>query len=379
MKELFSAGRLAWFSALCLCLLAAPVAPAAEKKADEQAPAESAILGESELSPDEKGLAATLKKKYPTTVDDLRAIEKRVTSVIDRISKATVGVVIGASQGSGVIISEDGYVLTAGHVSGKPNQKVKFVLHDGTVVDGKTLGLNRGIDSGLMKITTKRKWDYVEMAESGATAAGQWCIAVGHPGGYERGRRPVVRLGRILFNNKKVICTDCTLVGGDSGGPLFDFDGRVIGIHSRIGWQITTNFHVPIATYHDTWDRLVAGEMWGGRLAGAVSAGRRPLLGISGDPDDGPCRVAQVFPGSPAQKAGLKTGDVIQQFDGKVVANFRALAEMVAKHKPGDKVKVELQRDDEKLSLELELGAMRGRLPGGLPDEKSEEDEDDDE
>ena len=89
-----------------------------------------------------------------------------------------------------------------------------------------------------------------------------WCIAIGHPGGYKLGRTPVVRVGRILDVGKAMIQTDCTLVGGDSGGPLFDMFGRVIGINSRIGPNINYNIHVPVDTYHDTWDKLV---VWGWR------------------------------------------------------------------------------------------------------------------
>jgi serine protease Do len=360
-------------------VLAAEGAPP-EPKFDEppavaEKPAADDKASPPEPTAEDKALAAALAKRYPTTVEDLRAIEKGVTKVIDKISAATVGVQIGGSQGSGVIISEDGYVLTAGHVSGKPKLDVRFILPDGSTVKGKTLGLNRGIDSGLMKIADRRKWDYVPMADAGTVKPGDWCIAIGHPGGYERGRRPVVRLGRVLFRNDKVICTDCTLVGGDSGGPLFDLEGNVIGIHSRIGWQITTNFHVPVGTYHDTWDRLVAGEMWGGRLPGSNEAGARPLIGVAGDPSEAPCTVRQVFPGSPAQQAGLKIGDVIRKFDGSDVDNFSALSELVAKKKPGDKIPVLVERAEKTITLELVLGVIRGRLPGGAPEPKKEDED----
>src|SRR5690606_1824015 len=145
--------------------------------------------------PDEfSELDIVLRRKHPTTVAELRLIEAQVGRVVDQVMKATVGVRIGNSSGSGVIISEDGYVLTAGHVSGKPGLDVVFILHDGREVKGKTLGANHGIDSGLMKITTDEKWPYVPMAPSDTTLAGQWVVALGHPGGYMPGRAPVVRL-----------------------------------------------------------------------------------------------------------------------------------------------------------------------------------------
>jgi serine protease Do len=280
---------------------------------------------------------------------------------------ATVGVRIGNSSGSGVIVSEDGYVLTAGHVSGEPGLDVVFILHDGREVKGKTLGANHGIDSGMMKITSDEKWPFVPMAPSESTDAGQWVIALGHPGGYMTGRAPVVRLGRILFANRNVICTDCTLVGGDSGGPLFDLYGRVIAIHSRIGWQTTTNFHVPISTYRETWDRLATSEMWGGTF-NDQSAGLHPLLGIAGGARQKPCRVRQVFPGSPAERAGVTSGDIIQKFGTDKVTNFAELAKFLSKQKPGNKIALEIERGGKTISLSIVLGGRHRPIPGGLPE-----------
>src|SRR5205807_1727365 len=91
---------------------------------------------------------------------------------------------------------------------------------------------------------------------------GQWVITVGHPGGFRPDRSPPVRLGRVIESTKSLVRTDCTIVGGDSGGPLFDMTGKVVGIHSRIGAPLSANIHVPVDTYRDTWDRLVKGEVW---------------------------------------------------------------------------------------------------------------------
>jgi serine protease Do len=179
-----------------------------------------------------------------------------------------------------------------------------------------------------------------------------------------------VRLGRVLFTNDKAICTDCTLVGGDSGGPLFDMNGEIIGVHSRIGWQTTTNFHVPIATYRDTWDRLAKGEMWGVPLEDSSDASVQPLLGVAGDPKAESCLVSQVFAGSPAARAGIRVGDVIRKFNDEPIEAFDELARLVRKKEPGDKVKIELLRGTETVSLEVTLGGIHGKLPGGLPDEE---------
>jgi serine protease Do len=207
--------------------------------------------------------SADLDKRTPVSVDDLRALEKQVQAVVAKVLPATVAVSIGPAQGSGVLV-KDSFVLTAGHVSGQPGRTATLRLPDGRKLKGKTLGRNGDIDSGLIQVTEEGKWPTVEMGKAAALKKGQWVVSIGHPGGFRLNRTPVVRLGRVLMVTPGVILTDCTLVGGDSGGPLFDLDGKVIGIHSRIGNAITQNFHVPVDTYAATWDRLVRGESWGG-------------------------------------------------------------------------------------------------------------------
>jgi serine protease Do len=185
---------------------------------------------------------------------------------------------------------------------------------------------------------------------------GQWCLSIGHPGGYQRGRAPVLRFGRVLSAAADVISTDCTLVGGDSGGPLFDLEGRVVGIHSRIGGSLSANFHVPVNTYRDTWDRLAKAEIWGGSLIGSSQRGDRPYIGMLGEATDGVCKITEVLPDSPAAKAGVKVGDVVKTFAGEPIDNFNKLRDLVRRKKPGDKVKLELVRNNKPLTLEMEIG-----------------------
>ena len=332
-----------WFAVLMIVLL--PLGPVrAQESAPATDPAATAEVDE---------LGEILAGGIPDDIDDLRAMQERIRKLSEQVIPCTVGIQVGAAQGSGVIISEDGYVLTAGHVVGAPDRNVTFVLHNGRRVKGKTLGSNTGIDSGLMKITADGPWPHMEMAGDALLKPGQWVIAAGHPGGYVRGRKPVIRLGRVLAHAPQGIRTDCTLVGGDSGGPLFDMDGRVVGINSRIGGPLTANIHVPIATYHETWDRLAAAESWG--PAGSSGA----FLGVASDPEAENAKIAEVVPGSPAEQAGIKPGDVITKFDGKPVSSFSELQQRVARMKPGDKVKVEVERDGKTKTLEVEL-ARRG-------------------
>jgi serine protease Do len=302
-------------------------------------------------------LAAVLNKPVPENVGDLRAIQNQVRRVIDRVTACTVSVRVGPAQGSGVIVSEDGYVLTAGHVSRDAENAVSVVLPDGRRLKAKTLGSNRDIDSGLIKITDPGKWPFVTLGHSAELQKGQWCLTVGHPGGYQPGRTPVVRLGRILEVGERFLRTDCPLVGGDSGGPLFDLDGRVIGIHSRIGERLTANVHVPVDSYRGSWDRLVRGEVWGSLFPGGTPS--IPFLGIEADPDRDDCRVKDVFAGSPAARGGIQVEDVIIRFDGHKIDSFEELRKQLGLKKVGDEVAVEVQRGGEVVVLKIVLGKRK--------------------
>ena len=151
----------------------------------------------------------------PASLAELRAMEQHQRHLCAKVTACTVGIVIGSSHGSGVIISEDGYVMTAAHVAGAPNRKATVILPDGREVAGRSLGLYRTLDAGLIKINSAGPWPYAEQAKSDEVKVGQWCLATGHPGGFEEGRKPVVRIGRVLLKDKFAITTDCTLIGGD--------------------------------------------------------------------------------------------------------------------------------------------------------------------
>lgn len=286
----------------------------------------------------------------PAGVEDLKAVQSHVKELTTKVLPCTVGVQIGQAWGSGVIISKDGYVLTAAHVAGGPKRGAFFVLSDGRVVRGTTLGLNRGIDAGLMKITDKGEYPYMEMGSSKDLKEGSWCLAVGHPGGYQKDRGLVVRLGRVLLTDKNAITSDCTLVGGDSGGPLFDMNGKVIGINSRIAGAITANLHVPVEAFHSGWDRLVKAEAWG------HLPGQEPVLGVRGVKDVEFAKLSNVIKDSPADKGGMKEGDVVTSFGDKKITDFPSLIEAVMDHNPGDKVSAKIKRGEEEIEVTVTLG-----------------------
>lgn len=287
-------------------------------------------------------------KSEPEGLDDLKSMEEHITALVERLKRSTVSVIVGGAQGSGVIVTPDGYVLTAGHVSGRPGAKVVLILDDGRRVEGVSLGRDVTLDSGLLKITTAGQWPAAPMGSSSDLREGAWCVTLGHPGGYQRSRGVVVRVGRIVAANERVIRTDCPLVGGDSGGPLFDMHGRVIGIHSRIAGPLTANFHVPIDVYHQAWEQLVASQETGRRPP-------TPVIGITGADDPQGCKIVTVADDLPAKKAGLQPGDIITHVDGQAVSGLDDLIEHLARRKVGDKVTLRYLRNDEQRTVELEL------------------------
>lgn len=287
----------------------------------------------------------------PSGVADLKAMQTHVQKLTAKLIACTVGVQVGAAQGSGVLISKDGLVLTAAHVAGTPNKDVIFLFPDGRMMRGKTLGLNRTMDAGLMKINEPGEtFPFAEMGASEGLQLGQWCLATGHPGGYQADRQPVLRLGRIVFLDHSAVTTDCTLVGGDSGGPLFNMAGKVIGINSRISGPLTANMHVPVDAFKANWERLMKGDAWG------HYPGQEPFIGVRGEANVKAAKVAHVYEGSPAEKAGLKAGDLILAVDGTDLPDFAALSAAVSDHQPGDRIRLEVKRGEEKLSLRLVIG-----------------------
>ncbi len=297
------------------------------------------------------------------TVEDLAKVEERVSAVVAKATPATVCVRAGGGSGSGVIISEDGYVLTAGHVAAEPDREVTLVFSDGKTVRGKTLGINVAIDAGLIKITDEGKWPFVEMSDMQGLKEGSWVVAMGHPGGFDPERPMVTRLGRVYRVRSTVIQTDCTIIGGDSGGPLFDLDGKVVGIHSRISNRLYQNFHVPISMYASGWERLAAGEVWNRPLArGGVEPGG-PYIGVQGanrfEVGKG-AELGEVYRGSPAEQAGLQAGDVIVAFDRTPIGSFGDLAEVVRSMEAGDKAPVVIERDGKRLELSITIGKAQG-------------------
>jgi S1-C subfamily serine protease len=219
-------GAFGWSSPAAQAVEAAPavVGPMEAKAALESTVSSEAVSTmptPANIARDEEAKAAakeSLERLFggatPGGLSDLRAMQDQVRQLTDQLVKTTVGVTVGNAQGSGVIISKDGYVLTAAHVASRPNRDVLFLLSDGRKLKGKTLGLNRSLDSGLMKIDGVDDLPFAEMGKIDGMKLGQWCLATGHPGGYQEDRQPVLRLGRVqwISNDKTrgARCSTCT-------------------------------------------------------------------------------------------------------------------------------------------------------------------------
>jgi serine protease Do len=140
------------------------------------------------------------------------------------------------------------------------------------------------------------------------------------------------------------------LIGGDSGGPLFGMDGKVIGVNSRIGNPLTVNLHVPVNTFRDAWDRLARSDSWG------HTPGREPFIGVQGEPESNDATIHRVFPGTPAAEAGLQPGDLVLQFAGRQVSDFTTLQSYVSDEEPGNRVTLVIRRNERTLDVQLVIG-----------------------
>jgi serine protease Do len=300
-----------------------------------------------------KDLPAAFTRTAPASIADLKVMEQRIKTLVRQVSPAVVAVAVGLDSGSGVIISADGLVLTAGHVCGGPHRDARFTFPDGKTVRGKTLGIDEDGDTGLMRITDPGPWPYAAIGDLEQARIGDWVLALGHPGGFDPRRSLVVRFGRLIRLSPGTLQTDCTISLGDSGGPLFDMHGGVIGIHNAISSSMVDNFHVPINKYYETWAELVAGD--------TEKRGPSAYAGAIGVDDPEGCRLVRIDKNSPASKAGLKVGDVVYEINSRDIKVSAAFQRWIAEAQPGETLNLAVKRGDNTLSLSLKLGPARSQ------------------
>jgi serine protease Do len=270
------------------------------------------------------------------------------------------------AQGSGFIIKPDGYILTNAHVVGNGGE-VTVRLTDKREFKAKVIGTDPRSDVALIKIEGKNL-PVVEIGNPQKAKVGEWVAAIGSPFGFENSISAgiVSAKGRSLPDEGYVsfIQTDVAVNPGNSGGPLFNLNGEVIGInsmiYSRTGGYMGVSFAIPIDVAMEVADQLQShGKVTRGRLGVQIQQLSQELAKSFGMKDAKGALVASVEPGSPADKAGLKSGDVIVDFDGKAVEDSRDLPRMVGTTKPGTDAKVKIYRHGEEKTLTVAVGEMQ--------------------
>jgi len=249
---------------------------------------------------------------------DLAKLNQQVQEVVKRVKPACVSVAMRSKRGmnnfSGVIVSKEGHILTVAHCI-KADTKCTITLADGTKLSAKSLGRSRCMDCGMLKITTKdARFSWVELGDSTKLAKHQPCISFGHPHGFQAKRGLVLRFGRIVGRNARWhIHNTCLMEPGDSGGGLFDLQGRLIGVRSYIGKDLTCNYDVPVNRFRDHWKQLCEPRDFHPSWT-VVGFGITLKAGLAGKNG---AEIASVQKNSPADQAGLQAGDRIVSLQKK--------------------------------------------------------------
>ena len=288
----------------------------------------------------------------------------------------------GQATGSGFVVASGGYVVTNAHVvDGATSVKAK--IGDGPTQDAQVVGRDASTDIALLKVNGAQGARPLALGDSNKLQVGDPTYAIGNPFGLSRTLTTgvVSALQRQIsapdgFSIDNVIQTDAALNPGNSGGPLLDGSGQVIGVNSQIesgsgggtsansGANTGIGFAVPSSTVRSVVSQLMRG--------GTV---RHAYLGVALSGGDGqPAHIASVTPGGPASRAGLRAGDVVVSFRGRPVADSAQLSSMIDGHVPGDQVKMVVRRGGTQRTLQVTLGqrpqntptATRSQGPGGF-------------
>jgi putative serine protease PepD len=286
-------------------------------------------------------------------------------------SPAVVSVRAGSGSGTGFLIDSDGTIVTNSHVVGRnPSAIIRFG-DDGSSIDGRVRGRDPSSDLAVVKVdsaSVPKGVKPLRLADSRSVQIGDMAIAIGNPFGLDRTATEgiVSGLGREIqapngFQIDSVIQTDAPINPGNSGGPLLDDAGTVIGVNSQIatnggGGNVGVGFAVPSNTVRQVVPQLQRGEKI-----------ERPYLGVEtstvlpGGPEG--AEIQSIVPGGPAEKAKLRTGDVITRIDGTDVKNPSDVAEAIAPKQPGDDVEIEVERNGLTEELTAKLGTRPARTP----------------
>ena len=262
--------------------------------------------------------------------------------------------------GSGFIISSDGYIITNNHVVRKA-EEIEVILEGGKKYTAKIVGTDPVTDLALLKIDPEGTLPAVEMGDSSALAIGERVFAIGNPfglghtvtAGIVSAKGRALGIGR--YDN--FIQTDAAINPGNSGGPLFDYEGRVVGVNTAVmargqglGFAIPINMAKIVVEHLKVHGRVIRG--WLGIMIQDITPEISEALGINSDRGG---LVSEVKEGSPADKAGLRRGDVIVSVEGEEIPDAATLARKLALTKPGVDTKFAVLRDGKERVLTIKL------------------------
>lgn len=269
--------------------------------------------------------------------------------------------------GSGFIVDPDGLVVTNHHVIADADS-IEVVLHNGTRIPATVKGADERTDLALLKIEGDTPFPYVKFGDSDSAKVGDWVVAIGNPFGFggtttsgiisARGRD--IQQGSLL----DFIQIDASINRGNSGGPLFNIRGEVIGvnsaIHSPTGFNVGIGFAIPSSMAQEIINQLKStGVVERGFLGVFVQSLNEDLAESFGLEGTEGALVAQVNPDSPAEMAGIRVGDIIVKFDGKPVDSPRSLARVVSLTSENSKVIVTLWRDKAEVNVFADIGNLQ--------------------
>lgn len=280
--------------------------------------------------------------------------------------------------GSGFIVSEDGYIVTNNHVVEQAD-KITVRLLDKRHFTAKVVGADPKTDVALLKIEAD-DLPHVVMGNSDNLKVGEWVVAIGNPFGLDH----TVTTGIVSAKGRVIgagpyddfIQTDASINPGNSGGPLFDFHGEVVGMNTAIIAQGQgIGFAVPVNVVKDIIDQLRdKGKVVRAELGVMIQPVTKELAESFGLDEPKGALISQVLAGSPAEKAGLRAGDIVIEFKGKKIESFHDLPKIVNIQPVGSSHKVKILRDGKTKTLTVKLGEQKERrLAAGDPSEGQEE------
>lgn len=285
------------------------------------------------------------------------------------------------AQGTGFIISSDGYIFTNNHMVGGA-EKIDIVLSDGREFKAKIIGSDDQTDIAVVKIDAK-DLPHLELANSDDLEVGEWVLAIGNPLGLSHtvtaGIVSAKGRGIGLANIENFIQTDAAINFGNSGGPLLNLDGKVVGMNTAIvgaTGNIGIGFAIPTNMIKHVYEQLLAGGKIERGFLGISMAELTPALAASLglENDTKGVAVGDVVKDSAAEKAGLKRYDVVTELNGEPVEKENDLLNRVAILNPGTKVEVVVLRDGKRKTFDITLGKRPSEESGnGLPPDTAEE------